>query len=171
MEQIHNILCTYGHPCVGLWKKVQDLCGGRSAGRGLPTGQEKTCSLENNSGMDLDKSSTTRYFWCGLVCPWEAQHAFLVPLPVADSSHQVVIDIVGPLAQTWSGNHYIQVVCNYTTCYQEALTLRSVDPKHIMKELVKSTVFERVSILSRCLMPPHMICVGGACIDLCRFKG
>lgn len=118
----------------------------------------------NNSGMDLDKSSTTRYFWCGLVCPWEAQHAFLVPLPVADSSHQVVIDIVGPLAQTWSGNHYIQVVCNYTTCYQEALTLRSVDPKHIMKELVKSAVFERVSILSRCLMPPHVICVGRACI-------
>ena len=46
--------------------------------------------------------------------------------------------------RTSSGKQYILVVCDYTTWYPEAISLRSIDALHIAEQLV--TLFSRVGI-------------------------
>ena len=52
------------------------------------------------------------------------------------------MDIVGPLPQSRSGNHYILVVCDYATRYPEAVAIKSTDTGRIAEELIK--LFARV---------------------------
>lgn len=48
----------------------------------------------------------------------------LIPLPVVgEPFERIVMDIVGPLRQSSSGNKYILVVCDYATRYPEAIPL------------------------------------------------
>ena len=54
------------------------------------------------------------------------------------------MDVVGPLPRSRCGNRYILVLCDYATCYPEAVPLRSIDAEHVAEEIVK--VFARVGI-------------------------
>ena len=54
------------------------------------------------------------------------------------------MDIVGPLQRTSSGKRFILVVCDYATCYPEAVASSSTDAEHVAEELVK--IFSRVGI-------------------------
>ena len=50
--------------------------------------------------------------------------ALLIPLPIiSEPFHQIAMDIIGPLPRTTSGKRFILVVCNYATCYPEAVTI------------------------------------------------
>ncbi|KAL5489210.1 hypothetical protein EMCRGX_G018277 [Ephydatia muelleri] len=69
----------------------------------------------------------------------------LIPLPVViEPFRRVVMDIVGPLPRTKSGNRYILVICDYATRYPEAVPVKAVDAEHIAEELVR--IFARVGI-------------------------
>lgn len=54
------------------------------------------------------------------------------------------MDIVGPLPKSHSGKRFMLVVCDYATCYPEAVPLRSTDAEHIAEELVQ--IFSRVGV-------------------------
>ena len=49
-----------------------------------------------------------------------------------------------PSLRSPSGNRFILVICDYATCYPEAIPLRSVDAEHVAEELVK--LFMRVEV-------------------------
>lgn len=67
----------------------------------------------------------------------------LMPLPVIEKPFgRIVIDIVGPLPRSRSGNSYVLVVCDYATRYPEAIALRSIDAEHVAEELIP--MFARV---------------------------
>ena len=68
-----------------------------------------------------------------------------MPLPIIPTPFQrIAMDIVGPLLKSQSGKQYILVVCDYSTCYPEAIPLRSIEAEHIAEELVH--IFLRVGI-------------------------
>ena len=50
----------------------------------------------------------------------------------------------GPLPRSRSGKRYVLVVCDYATCYPEAVPLHSIDAEHTAEELVK--LFSRVGV-------------------------
>ena len=54
------------------------------------------------------------------------------------------MDNVGPLPRSRTGNRYILVLCDYATCYPEAIPLRTIDAKHIAEQLIG--VFARVGV-------------------------
>ena len=54
----------------------------------------------------------------------------IVPTPF----QKIAMDIVGPLP---SGNHYVLVICDYATCYPEAISVQSIDAENIAEELIK----------------------------------
>ena len=54
------------------------------------------------------------------------------------------MDIVGPLPTSRSGKRYVLVVCDYATCYPEAIALHTIDARHIAEELVK--LFAQVGV-------------------------
>ncbi len=69
----------------------------------------------------------------------------LMPLPIiTEPFKKVAMDIVGPLPRSRSGNVYILVLCDYATCYPEAVPLRGIDAAHIAEELIK--IFARVGM-------------------------
>ena len=68
-----------------------------------------------------------------------------IPLPViSEPFSRIVMDIIGPLPRSKSGNKYILVLCDYATRYPEAVPLHSIDAVHIAEELIK--VFARVGV-------------------------
>ena len=80
----------------------------------------------------------------------------LIPLPViSEPFSRIVMDIIGPLPRSKSGNKYILVLCDYATRYPEAVPLHSIDAVHIAEELIK--VFARVGVpLTRVVtLPPN----------------
>ena len=46
------------------------------------------------------------------------------------------MDIVGPLPRSSSGKRFILVICDYATCYPEAVALRTIDANQIAKEVI-----------------------------------
>ena len=51
------------------------------------------------------------------------------------------MDIVSHLPKSCAEYKYILVICDYSTCYPEAVPLRSIDADHVAEELMK--VFAR----------------------------
>ena len=69
----------------------------------------------------------------------------LIPLPVIDEPFRcIVMDIVGPLPRSSSGDKYILVVCDYATRYPEAVAMKSVMAEYVAEELI--SIFARVGI-------------------------
>lgn len=67
----------------------------------------------------------------------------LIPLPIiSEPFARVAMDIVRPLPRSKSGNKYILVMCDYATCYPEAVPLKTTDAVSVAEELLK--VFCRV---------------------------
>ena len=60
------------------------------------------------------------------------------------------MDIVGPLPTSQLGNRYILVLCDYATCYPEAIALCSIDAEPIAEQLIG--VFARVGVPQEILM-------------------
>ena len=54
------------------------------------------------------------------------------------------MDIVGALPRSRAGHKYILVVCDYATCYPEAIPMKTIDAERVAEELVK--IFSRVGI-------------------------
>lgn len=65
-------------------------------------------------------------------------------LVISELFSRVVMDIVGPLPRSCSGNKYILVLRDYVTKYPETLPLKNIDAEIITKELV--TLFAQVRI-------------------------
>lgn len=66
------------------------------------------------------------------------QPAPLQPIPVVDEPfRKIVIDCVGPLPKTRRGNQYLLTIMCVSTRFPEAIPLRSVHAKNIVRELVK----------------------------------
>lgn len=62
----------------------------------------------------------------------------LKPIPVvSEPFEQVIVDCVGPLPKTKSGNQYILTVMCAATRYPEAIPLRSIKARGIVKALMK----------------------------------
>ena len=79
-----------------------------------------------------------------------APKAPLIPLPIMPTPFdRIVMDIVGLLPRSRSGNRFILVLCDYGTRYPEAVPLKNIDAEHVAEELVK--VFSRVGIPSEIL--------------------
>ena len=85
--------------------------------------------------------------WCKscAACQKTAQKrhkpAPLIPLPVIDEPfRRIVMDIVGPLPRSSSGNKCILVVCDHATRYPDAVAMKSV----MAEELI--SIFARVGI-------------------------
>ena len=57
------------------------------------------------------------------------------------------MDMVGPLLKRRTGKRYILVLCDYATCYPEAVALRNIDAATIAEELVN--IFSRVGLNTR----------------------
>lgn len=69
----------------------------------------------------------------------------LVPLPVFDAPFdRVMIDVVGPLPRTAAGNMYIFTLMDLATRYPEAVPVRSIKSKIILREL--TTFFTRFGL-------------------------
>ena len=76
--------------------------------------------------------------------------AEMILMPLIEKLFQrIAMDIVGPLPRSWASNKYIRTICDYATCYPEAIPLPSTEAKRIAKELVK--LFARVGILDKIL--------------------
>ena len=74
----------------------------------------------------------------------------LIPLPIiSEPFARVAMDIVGPLPRSKSGNKYILVMCDYATCYPEAVPLKTTDAVSVAEELLK--VFCRVGFPNKIL--------------------
>ena len=62
----------------------------------------------------------------------------LKPIPAFDKSFtQVLVDCVGPLQRTKSGNLYLLTVMFASTCFPEAIPLRVIKAKSIIKDLTR----------------------------------
>ena len=88
---------------------------------------------------------------CQKASHYKGKCACLVPLPIIDVPFKcIVMDIIGPLPHSHSGNKYIIVVCDYATRYPEAMAICSIEAERIAEELVK--LFARVGI------PEEILC-------------
>ena len=67
----------------------------------------------------------------------------LHPIPVADEAFsKIILDCVGPLPKTKSGNQYLLTIMCVTTRFPEAIPLRNIKTRTILKALIKFfTVF------------------------------
>ena len=62
----------------------------------------------------------------------------LHPIPVVgELFERVILDCVGPLPKTWSGNQYLLTIMCCATRYPEAVPLRNITAKAMLKALVK----------------------------------
>ncbi len=62
----------------------------------------------------------------------------LHPIPVVEEPFsKVVIDCVGPLPRTRRGNQYLLTIMCMSSRFPEAIPLRSINSKNIVRELVK----------------------------------
>lgn len=74
----------------------------------------------------------------------------LQPLPITDIPFsRRAMDVVGPLEKTQAGNHFILLVCDYSTRYPAAFPLRDITAKQIAYALLQ--LFSRVGIPSEIL--------------------
>ena len=61
----------------------------------------------------------------------------MVSMPLIKQPFQrIAMDVVGPLPCTQRGNRFILTICDYATCYPEAIALPSVEAPRVAKELV-----------------------------------
>ena len=68
--------------------------------------------------------------------------AGLQPIPAFDKSfHRIIIDCVGPLPKTKSGNEYLLTIMYASTRFPEAIPLRNIKTKTIMRVLVRFFTF------------------------------
>ena len=68
--------------------------------------------------------------------------AQLQPIPVFDEpSSRILIDCVGPLPRTKSGNEYLLTIMCTSTRFPEAVPLRNIKTKSIVKALIKFFTF------------------------------
>ena len=68
--------------------------------------------------------------------------AGLQPIPAIDEPFsRIIIDCVGPLPNTKSGNEYILTIMCASTRFPEAILLRNIKTKTIVKALVKFFTF------------------------------
>ena len=68
--------------------------------------------------------------------------AHLQPIPAFDEPFsRIIIDCVGPLPKTKSGNEYLLTVMCASTRFPEAIPLRNIKTKNIVKALVKFFTF------------------------------
>ena len=68
--------------------------------------------------------------------------AGLQPIPAFDEPFsRIIIDCVGPLQKTKSGNEYLLTIMYASTRFPEAIPLRNIKTKTIVKALVKSFTF------------------------------
>ena len=82
---------------------------------------------------------------CQKTAPGRQAVAPLVPLPiVASPFERIVMDIVGPLPRSHSGNRFVLVVCDYATRWSEAVPLKSIDAGHVAEELM--VLFSRAGV-------------------------
>ena len=64
--------------------------------------------------------------------------AHLQPVPAFDEPFsRIIIDCVGPLPKTKSGNEYLLTIMCASTRFPEAIPLRNIKTKNIVKALVK----------------------------------
>ena len=64
--------------------------------------------------------------------------AGLQPIPAIDEPFsRIIIDCVGPLPKTKSGNEYLLTIMCASTRFPEAIHLRTIKTKTIVKALVK----------------------------------
>ena len=64
--------------------------------------------------------------------------AGLQPIPAVDEPFsRIIIDCVGPLPKTKSGNEYLLTVMCASTRFPEAIPLRNIKTKTIVRALVK----------------------------------
>ena len=65
------------------------------------------------------------------------------PIPAFDEPFsKIIIDCVGPLLKTKSGNEYLLTIMCASTRFPEAIPLRNIETKNIVKALVKFFTFE-----------------------------
>lgn len=90
------------------------------------------------------KSDVTKYCRACHVCQVAGKPnqtvppAPLQPIPVvAEPFERVIIDCVGPLPRTKSGNQYLLTIMCAATRYPEAIPLRSITAKTVVKALLK----------------------------------
>ena len=68
--------------------------------------------------------------------------AQLQPIPAFDEPFStILIDCVGPLPRTKSGNEYLLTIMCTSTCVPEAIPLRNIKTKSIVKALIKFFTF------------------------------
>ena len=69
--------------------------------------------------------------------------AYLQPIPAFDEPFsRIIIDCVGPLPPKKSGCQYLLTIMCASTCFPEAIPLRNIKAKTIVKALVKFFTFE-----------------------------
>ncbi|XP_064117660.1 uncharacterized protein LOC135223084 [Macrobrachium nipponense] len=88
------------------------------------------------------KKDVNRYCKCCHTCQVVGKpnqiipKAPIVPITVlTEPFSQIVIDIVGPLPKTSSGNEYILTIMDRTTRYPEAIPIRKISSKVVIKHL------------------------------------
>ena len=75
--------------------------------------------------------------------------AQLQPIPAFDEPFsRILIDCVGPLPRTKSGNEYLLTIMCTSTRFPEAIPLRNIKTKSIVKALIKFFTFGRSSKIS-----------------------
>ena len=68
--------------------------------------------------------------------------AQLQPIPAFDEPFsRILIECVGPLPRTKSGNEYLLTIMCTSTCFPEAIPLRNIKTKSIVKALIKFFTF------------------------------
>ena len=68
--------------------------------------------------------------------------AGLQPIPAFDEPFsRIIIDCVGPLPKTKSGNEYLLTIMCASTRFPEAISLRNIKTKTLVKALVKFFTF------------------------------
>ena len=78
------------------------------------------------------------------------QKAALISLPViSEPFEQIAMDIVGPLPVSHQCSRYVLAVCDYTTCYPEAVPLCTTDAEQVAEALV--VLFFRIWVLREIL--------------------
>ena len=64
--------------------------------------------------------------------------AHLKPIPAFEESFsRIIVDCVGPLPKTKSGNQYLLIIMCASTRFPEAIPLRNIKSKSVVKALVK----------------------------------
>lgn len=61
----------------------------------------------------------------------------LIPIPAFESPFsRVLVDIVGPLPKTSAGHSYLLTLIDMSTRYPEAVPLRNISAKNVVKEIL-----------------------------------